>query len=111
MTYRFDVEHRSDGSARITCGSYEAPDSNALARRMVNAGEPDGAISGGRPGRDDWRVRSLHAHAAVSVVEGDAGLGVVPYKPYPGTEVAPALQNAISARAVAIRNRREGVGR
>jgi hypothetical protein len=108
MPYRFNIEHRTDGGARVTCGDHEARDERALARKMVNAGAPDGAIEAGRVGHVDYRVRSLHAFAATALKEGDRGLSVVPYAPHPEAEVAPALQTAVS-RVVA--RRKDGVSR
>lgn len=90
MNYRFDIEHRSDGFRVTACGM-DANDERALARKLVNAGHPDGRIEGGRIGRVDWRVGSLHAFAATAISEGDYGLKVAPYKPHPNATVAPAL--------------------
>jgi hypothetical protein len=102
MSYRFDIEHRTDGGARVTCGDHEARDERALARKMVNGGYLDGPIEAGRVGRIDYRVRSLHAFAATALSEGDRGLYVAPYAPHPEAEVTPALQTAVS-RVVAAR--------
>jgi hypothetical protein len=97
MSYRFEIEHRTDGGARVTCGDHEARDERALARKMVNAGAPDGPIEAGRVGHVDYRVRSLHAFAATALYERETGLVVAPYSPHPEATVTPALAHAISS--------------
>jgi hypothetical protein len=111
MTYRFDLNHRSDGSAPATCGEHQARDARALARAMVNAGCADAPLEAGRPGRTDYRAASLHAFAAMSLSEGDRGFRLAVYAPHPEAQVSRALQNAISRCAVAAKNRRQGVNR
>jgi hypothetical protein len=108
MSYRFDIEHRTDGGARITCGDHEARDERALARKMVNAGAADGPIEAGRLGHVDYRVRSLHAFAATALEEGDRGFRVRTYKPHENSTVTPALERAVSRRECA---RKNGVSR
>jgi hypothetical protein len=105
--YRFEIDDRSDGGARITCGEHVANDERALARKMVNAGAPDGPIEAGRTSCTDYRVRSLHAFAATAIEDGERGLLVRPYRPHEKSTVTIALQTAISLRECAVKNRRE----
>jgi hypothetical protein len=111
VTYRFDLTHRSDGSAPATCGEHHARDARSLARAMVNAGCPDAPLEAGRPGSTDYRAPSLHAFAAMSLSEGDRGFRLAVYAPRPESQVSPALQDAISRCAVAVKNRRQEVSR
>lgn len=107
MTYRFDIEHRGDGSVRVTCGTYEATGERALARKLVNAGAPDGPMVAGLPDSDAYRVASLHRFAAHTLAERDTGLQIEVYKPHPRAEVSPSLERAVSASVEAAKNRRE----
>jgi len=110
MTYRFNIDHRHDGSIRVTCGEHIHASERGLARKLVNAGAVDSPIEAGRPGRTDYRVGSLHAFAAVALNEGEAGFSAGTYKPHPEAEVSPALERAVAARAVAVKFRRERMG-
>lgn len=111
MMHRFDIEHRHDGSIRVTCGDHHADSEHGLARKLVNAGAADGPIEAGRVGHVDYRVKSLHAFAAVSLSEGENGFSLGVYKPHPNAQVSEALQHAVSSLVVTLKNRRERSGR
>ena len=87
--YRFDVTFLTAGAYRVSWGERSATSESALARLMVEAGVPDGAIEGGRAGRHDWTFRSLHRVAlrAVTAAERAAGDGAL----------HPALSRALQA--------------
>jgi len=82
--YRFDVTFLPGAAIRVSCGALTANDERTLARKLVAAGCPDGVIDGGRIGRTDWRVRSLHAFAATRLVERDRGFSIEALKPGAG---------------------------
>ena len=69
--YRFDIEHRSNGSCVVRCGGLSASSEATLARRMVEDDAPDRDIEGGRVGKLDWAVRSLHRFATGAVKAGE----------------------------------------
>jgi len=104
VTYRFDIEHHSNGSHTATCGKRSANDERKLARQIVEAGLPDGPLGVGRPGRTDYTVASLHHFAAGTLSEGEKGFTRGIYAPYPPREMHPALQHAISRRVEAGKN-------
>lgn len=94
--YRFEITYRHDGTAQHACGDHTATDARALARKLVEAGRPDGPIEAGRAGKIDWTAPSLHRFAAVAMMEGDRGFSFKPYAPYPVRDLHPALDHAIS---------------
>jgi hypothetical protein len=104
MEYRFEIEHKAAGAVMVTCGDHQARDERALARKMVNAGAPDGVIEAGRAGRIDYRVRSLHAFAATALEEGENGAYVRTYRPHEKAAVGSALQHAIFRRTARVKN-------
>lgn len=81
-SYRFDVTFLPAGAMRVDCGGLIAGDERSLARKLVAAGFPDGRIVGGRAGRTDWHVGSLHAFAAMRLVERDRGFVLEKYRPH-----------------------------
>ena len=87
--YRFDIEHRSNGSYVVRCGGLSASSEAVLARRLVEDDAPDAPIEGGRVGKADWTFHSLHRFAVGAVKAGEDCL-------------YPALQAAVVARAAAL---------
>lgn len=81
---RFDVEFKPSGACVFHCGGISAGTEAALARRLVEEDTPDAPIEGGRPGRLDWTMPSLHRAAVRAVSAKDQGLH-------------PALQAAVVA--------------
>jgi hypothetical protein len=96
VTYRFDTEYRSDGSCLHRCGEHQHRDARALARLLVESDAPDGPVESGPPGKRHWTTASLHAFAATTLEDGDAGFKNRVWRPYPPREVHPALQDAVS---------------
>jgi len=97
MNHRIDIAFRSNGSVIATAGDHTADSDRALARKMVEAGLPDGPVEIGRPGQTDMRAPSLHLFAAGTLSEGDAGFSKGIYAPYPMRDLHPALDRAIAA--------------
>ena len=99
VTYRFDIQHHSNGNITATCGKRSANDERKLARMIVEAGLPDGPLGVGRPGRTDYTVASLHAFAATTLTESDRGFSHGIYAPHPehGEAMHPALKHAVAA--------------
>ena len=104
MAYRFDIQHHTNGSLTATCAGHSANSERALARKLVEAGLPDGPMGAGRPGKTDYTVASLHHFAAGTLSEGEKGFTRGIYAPYPPREMHPALQHAISRRVEAGKN-------
>lgn len=46
MTYRFETEHRTNGSCMHRCDGHQHTDARGLARLLVESGAPDGAVEG-----------------------------------------------------------------
>ena len=107
-TYRFDIQHHTNGSITATCDGHSASSERALARKLVEADAPDGPIEAGRPGHRDYTVASLHHFAAGTLTEGEKGFQRGIYVPYPAREMHPALQHAVSSRVEARKNRLSG---
>lgn len=103
--YRFDTTFRSNGSAVVRYDHRAAPDARTLARMLVEDGEPDGEVVGGREREIDWRCSSLHGMAARTLSEGDKGFVRGIYAPYPVRPLHPALQAAVDAAHEAKRKR------
>ena len=104
VTYRFDIQHHTNGSITATCAGYSATSERALARKMVEAGLPDGTIEAGRTGITDYTTPSLHHFAAGTLSEGEKGFVRGIYAPYPPRDLHPALQHAVSRRVEAVKN-------
>lgn len=104
VTYRFDIEHYSNGNITVASAGHSANSERGLARKLVEAGLPDGPIEAGRIGRRDYTVASLHHFAAGTLSEGEKGFTRGIYAPYPPRDLHPALQHAISRRVEAGKN-------
>jgi hypothetical protein len=104
VAYRFDIQHHANGSITATNAGHSANSERGLARKLVEAGLPDGPIEAGRPGCRDYTVASLHHFAAGTLSEGEKGFQRGIYAPYPPREMHPALQHAISRRVEAVKN-------
>ena len=70
--YRFDMTFGVGDSYTARCGVWSAESTRSLARQLVEAGMSDAPIEGGRPGHLDWRIASLHRHAASAVSAKEA---------------------------------------
>lgn len=109
VAYRFDIQHHTNGSLTATCGRHSANSERGLARKLVEAGLPDGPVGAGRPGKTDYTVASLHHFAAGTLSEGEKGFTRGIYAPYPPRDLHPALRHAISRRVEAGKNGASGV--
>lgn len=103
-TYRFDIQHHTNGNITVASAGHSANSERGLARKLVEAGLPDGPIEAGRIGRRDYTVASLHHFAAGTLTEGERGFHRGIYAPYPPREMHQALQHAISRRVEARKN-------
>lgn len=111
MTYRFEIEHRTDGSCVHRCNGQQHLDARGLARLLVESGAPDGTVEAGPEGKRYWTFPSLHAFAAGRLTEGEKGFRLGIYAPYMDRTMHPALERAVSRATVARKNRVDGGGR
>ncbi len=89
--YRFDVIFLPSDAYRVRCGDVHGTTLRGLARLLVEGDAADGPIEGGRHGRVDWTVASLHRFAA----------GGVPVKE--ATQQLDALHPALRVAVVQVR--------
>lgn len=92
--HRFDIQHRSNGSILVRCGSLTSDSERGLARLMVEDDAPDGPIEAGPVGKLNWMFRSLHRFAAGCVGRWEEGLH-------------PALQAAVVTLRADLAQRRQ----